>query len=64
MSYVKLKIKHLINLEEIANGDSSLNCPKTIVADYPLDGGPSLVFTKSDGDAGGCIVFMALELFA
>ena len=61
MYYVKLKIKHYNNLEVIANGDSRLNCPKTIVADYPLGGAPSLVFTKS---VGGRIVFMVLELFA
>ena len=61
MSYVKLKIKRQNNLEAIANGYSRLNCPKTIVADYPLDGAPSLVFTKY---VCGRIVFMVLELFA
>ena len=39
MSYVKFKIN--------ANGDPRLNCPKTIVADYPIVGAPALLFTKS-----------------
>ena len=59
MSYVKLKIKHYNNLEAIANCDPRPISPKTIVADYPLGGAPSLLFTKS---VGGCIVSMALLL--
>ena len=56
--YVKFKIKQQNNLEAIANADPCLNCCKTIVADYPLGGAASLLFT------GGRIVFVVLELFA